>query len=40
MGVPSGSGLLLGAISLPSGATKRLRPPRRWKRKGIRTTSV
>ena len=38
--VPSGCGFEVGAISLPSGATMRLRPPLRWKRIGIRTTSV
>jgi hypothetical protein len=38
--VPSGCGFEVGASSLPSGATIRLRPPRRWKRIGIRTTSV
>ena len=30
--VPSGCGFDLGVSSLPSGATMRLRPPRRWKR--------
>jgi hypothetical protein len=38
--VPSGFGLKAGARSRPSGATMRLRPPRRWKRIEIRTTSV
>jgi hypothetical protein len=38
--VPSGCGFEVGTISLPSGATMRLRPPRRWNRIGIRTTSV
>jgi hypothetical protein len=38
--VASGCGLELGTIALPSGATMRLRPPRRWKRIGIRTISV
>ena len=38
--VPSGCNLVVGAISLPSGATIRLRPPRRWNRIGIRTTRV
>src|ERR671919_693267 len=38
--VPSGCGFELGTISLPSGATMRLRPPGRWKRIGMRTTSV
>jgi hypothetical protein len=32
--VPSGCGLEVGTISLPSGTTTRLRPPRRWKRIG------
>src|ERR671919_1168294 len=34
--VPSGCGLELGTIALPSGATMRLRPPRRWNRIGMR----
>jgi hypothetical protein len=38
--VPSGCGGKLWASSLPSGATMRLRPPRRWKLIGIRTISV
>jgi hypothetical protein len=38
--VPSGCGLIVGASSLPSGVTIRFRPPRRWKRIGIRTTNV
>ena len=29
-----------GTILLPSGATMRLRPPRRWKHIGMRTTSM
>ena len=37
---PSARGLLLGTISLPSRATMRLRPPRRWKRMGMRTTRL
>jgi hypothetical protein len=32
--------LEFGTISLPSGATMRLRPPRRWNRIGTRTMSV
>jgi hypothetical protein len=32
--------LEVGTIGLPSGATRRWRLPRRWKRIGIRTTSV
>jgi hypothetical protein len=32
--VPLGCSFEFGAISLPSGATMRLRPPRRWKRIG------
>jgi hypothetical protein len=38
--LPSGWGLLTGAISPPSGATMRFLPPRRWKRIGMRTISV
>jgi hypothetical protein len=38
--VPSGCGFEVGAISLPSGAMMRLRPPRRWNRMGLRTASV
>jgi len=38
--VPSGCGFEVDTISRPLGATMRLRPPRRWKRMGIRTTSV
>jgi hypothetical protein len=34
--VPSGCGLELGAIALPSGAAMRLRPPRRWTRQRFR----
>jgi hypothetical protein len=37
--VRSGCEFEVGAISLPSGATMRLRPPRRCKRSGIHTTS-
>jgi hypothetical protein len=36
--VPSGWGLVVGVISLPSGATMRLRPQRR--RMGMRTISM
>jgi hypothetical protein len=32
--------LVAGAIARPSGATIRLRPPRRWNRMGMRATMV
>src|SRR5919106_4432800 len=35
-----GCGFEVGTIWLPSGATMRLRPARRWKRIGMRMTSV
>ena len=38
--VPSGCGFEVGTIALPSGATIRLRPPRRWNRMGMRMASV
>ena len=38
--VPSGCGFKLETMALPSGATIRLRPPRRWNRIGMRTTRV
>jgi hypothetical protein len=38
--VPSGCGLVVGAISVRSGATIRLRPPRRWNRMRIRTMNL
>jgi hypothetical protein len=37
--VPSGCGLFVGTITLPSGATMRLRPPRRWNRIGMLRSS-
>jgi hypothetical protein len=38
--VPSGCGLSLGTSSLPSGATMRLHPLRRWKRMGMPMINV